>query len=219
MKYDRTEVATHLTMCLAGGFVGNYSLLRCADSFGNAQTANLIHLADALVSGNLPQMMLRLMGALCYVVGIELFVYLKHHSHHDLRRIALVIELICLAIVGLLPAHTSPMLTLYPLFFMMSTQWCVYHGAMGYNSSTIFSTNNLKQFSLAVGECIWGDDSSQKQKAQFFGATLLFFHTGVMVCWLLYQSYGNSVIWLAALPLMITFGWISLGEVRQPVKA
>ena len=35
-------------------------------------------------------------------------------------------------------------------FFAMSVQWGAFNGAQGFNSSTIFSTNNTKQTSLAL---------------------------------------------------------------------
>ena len=82
-------------------------------------------------------------------------------------------------ILNFIPITNDPIVELLPIFFMMSTQWSIYHGANGYNSSTIFSTNNLRQAVLAAGEYIFSKDKKQIEKAKFFANSLLWYHLGV----------------------------------------
>src|SRR5699024_11733141 len=59
----------------------------------------------------------------------------------------------------------------------LAFQWCIFKGAMGYTSSTIFSTNNIKQTVVSLTEYFLIQDTTIKQeklkKGCFFGGTLL----------------------------------------------
>ena len=43
-------------------------------------------------------------------------------------------------------------------------------------------------------------DSSQRDKAKFYGMTLLSFHTGAAMSLILYMTYGLSGVWLCLIP-------------------
>lgn len=70
------------------------------------------------------------------------------------------------------------MVALYPVFFAMSIQWSSFAGARGFYSSTIFSTNNTKQTSLALANYLCDGDKAHLRKLWFYFFTLLSFHTG-----------------------------------------
>ncbi|MDO4355041.1 MAG: YoaK family protein [Clostridia bacterium] len=199
----------HALMSLIGGFAGAYSLLRCHDNFGAAQTANLIYMLEMLFGGNAQQFLLRLLGLFFYMVGIESYVVVAHKTHWDPEKWVLVTEMICLILAGLLPLTSNLFVCLYPIFFMLAAQWSVFHGACGYNASTIFSSNNVKQFSLAIGEYCFDHKPEQKEKAQFFGLTLLFYHIGVAAVILCYPLANHFSIWFAFIPLLFA-AWIIL---------
>ena len=63
----------------------------------------------------------------------------------DLRFISIGIDIFAILLLGFFPAGMSPVVALY-LFFCNAFQWCAFKAPGGYNSSTIFSTNNLRQF-------------------------------------------------------------------------
>lgn len=83
--------------------------------------------------------------------------------------------------LAVMPDNLELIIYLYPMFFAMSFQWTVFAGAEGYGSSTIFSTNNLRQFSTSLVEYICNKDSEKIKKARFYGLTLISFHIGVAV--------------------------------------
>lgn len=43
-------------------------------------------------------------------------------------------------------------------------------------------------------------DSSQRDKAKFYGMTLFSFHTGAAMSLILYMTYGLSGVWLCLIP-------------------
>lgn len=193
----------HALMCLTGGFAGCYSLLRCHDNFGAAQTANLIYMLGALIGGNLQQFLLRLLALACYMAGVESYVLVSHRTGWDPQKWAVLTELGCLTLIGLLPEETNLFLCLYPVFFMLAAQWSVFHGACGYSASTIFSSNNVRQLALAIGEYCCDRSAAQGEKARFFALTLLDYHLGVCAAILCYRLAGPQAIWFCMAPVLV----------------
>ena len=103
----------------------------------------------------------------------------------------------------------SPVVALYPVFFAMPFQWCTFKAPGVYNSSTIFSTNNLRQFTTAVTQFLMKKDSAQCDKAKFYGMTLLSFHTGAALSLILYMTCGLSGVWLCLVPAFYAVWLIS----------
>lgn len=193
----------HVLMCLIGGFAGTYSLLRCHDNFGAAQTANLIYMVEMLFGGNVQQFLLRLLGLLCYMAGIETYVIISHKTHWDPQKWVLGTQVACMALTGLLPGQVNLFVCLYPIFYMLAAQWSVFHGACGYSASTIFSSNNVKQFSLAIGEYCFDHKAEQAEKSKFFGLTLLAYHIGVAAVVIIYSLIGHFAIWFDLVPVLL----------------
>ena len=130
----------------------------------------------------------------------------------NLKYLCIALELLAVLIVGMIPATVDPLLSLYPIFFVTAFQWCVFKGALGYVSSTIFSTNNVKQTVVSLMEYLLLDDLEEKQeklkKAQFFGGTLLSFHIGVALSCFACRIYSIHGIWLAIIILLVNLSYI-----------
>lgn len=213
---EKYELNLHRTMCLIGGFMGAYALLNRCDNFGSAQTTNMIYLVMNLLGGNLAGVLIRFGGLAVYFTAIELTVYLETKTKISTKWYALFCEGICLLLLSVMPKDGDPLLCLYPLFFMMSTQWCVFHGASGFNSSTIFSTNNFKQFSLALGHYIAEKDDASLAKMKLFANSLLFFHLGVAVSFFACRFFHLQACWFAVLPLL--FACVLVKKEQQVVS-
>lgn len=201
-NYDRM---IHYTMAFCGGFMGVYAIVDRMGVFGSAQTANLIALICDLLGKDPLEISYRIMALLVYVGGMAATVLVEKRTRWNPMYCSILVDLAAVAAVGFFPEDMNPFVALYPVFFATAFQWCVFKGADGYVSATIFSTNNLKQtvtaftdYLLSAGEA--GREEKRK-KASFFGGSLLSFHGGVAagyVCWLLYA--GRS-IWACTLPL------------------
>lgn len=83
----------------------------------------------------------------------------------------------------------------------MSVQWSTFAGARGFNSSTIFSTNNTKQTALALAHFLCEGERAYLGKAGFYAATLLCFHLGATASFFAVKAFGCSGSW-CALPLI-----------------
>jgi uncharacterized membrane protein YoaK (UPF0700 family) len=114
-----------------------------------------------------------------------------------------------LLLLSFIPTSVDPIIGLLPIFFMMSTQWSVFNGTNGYNSSTIFSTNNFRQAALAIGEYLCDKDKAQIAKAKFFSNSLIWYHMGVAIAFISGKILGVYACLLCFIPgfiaLLITY--------------
>ena len=195
----------HFNMAFIGGYLGVHAVLSFGNLLGNAQTSNLISIVTSLLSADWTQLLLRLGGMLLYMAAIALTVYLPSRLPWDLRLISVALDAAAAVMVGFFPTDIYPVLGLYPLFFAMAFQWNSFPGADGFVSSSIFSTNNLRQFTMAMTEVLANHDPTHLPKAAFFGKTLLSFHAGVAASFLLWQVLGPHSAWLCLVPCASAF--------------
>ena len=175
---DHIDFYRHLAFCAVGGFFGCYAVLVHSGVMGNAQTMNLLELVIDLLRWQLPDMLLHLGALALYVLGTMLTVLLPHRWGVDMHRASPLITAAMAVVLFLLPPELDPVVALYPVFFAMSIQWSSFAGARGFYSSTIFSTNNTKQSSLALAEYLCDHDRAHLRKMWFYLATLGCFHVG-----------------------------------------
>lgn len=202
---QKLAVAIHFTMAFCGGLLGAYALFSRQLVFGSAQTANLMELVSAICGRDLPDVLIRLGALAIYGWAVSLSVILTRKTAVNLKYTAIFLEIPAVFISPFIPASVNPVAALYPIFFVTAFQWCAFKGVGEFSSSTIFSTNNVKQTVLGLTEyCLEKEPSRKKQqgkKAAFFGGTLLSFHTGVAVEYIALQTFSFRAVWLCFLPL------------------
>lgn len=217
-KTDEFKRKLHYIMALTGGFMGAYAILNRCDLFGNAQTANMIYIAMNIVGRNLPAALLRLGGMAVYMAGIAVTVLVPKKLNVSLWYISLAVDATAVIVLGILPEHMNNVLALYPLFFAAAIQWNAFPGAFGYNSSTIFSTNNLRQFTMASTEYLCSREKRHAHKAGFYGGVLIFYHIGVAASYVSYRFLGIKSAWIAIVPIMIAATMIIYEDVNLRFK-
>ena len=190
-------------MAAAGGFFGVYALLVRGGTFGSSETSNLLYLVVSGLDGTWGPALIRLGGTACYTAGIVLAVLLRRAGHMArLRWGAIGLDLAACLGLARIPAETDPILALYPMFFATAVQWVAYSQAAGYTCATIFSTNNLRQFTEGATEYLCGRDPEQLRKLRFYGGTLLCFHLGAAWGWWCVGRWGIPGIY-GCLPLLV----------------
>ena len=200
---DHIDLYRHLAFCTVGGFFGGYAILVHSGIMGNAQTVNLIELLMDFLRADGHGILLHTGALLIYLLGTMLTVLLPFWWSVNVRRLSPIITAAAAMAECFIPAETEIVIALYPIFFAMAFQWSSFRGARNFYSSTIFSTNNTKQASLALAEYLCTKNREQLVRMGFFLSTLLCFHIGAAV------GVGASHLWgvrgaLCALPLI---GW------------
>lgn len=201
---EKTETAAHHAMAMVGGFMGIYALMTRNSTFGSSETSNLIYLTVAGLNGSLLSFVIRLGGTLCYIAGI-VFATLgpKYVKKLDFRYISILVDAAACLMLAYIPAGTDEVLSLYPMFFATAVQWLAFTQAAGYNSATIFSTNNLRQCFAGLTEYLHDREEKQLRKFKFYGGTLICFHIGVIYCWFCLRKWGIASIYACLIPLGI----------------
>ncbi|MBQ7159181.1 MAG: DUF1275 domain-containing protein [Treponema sp.] len=199
----RREAHIHYTVAFIGGWLGLFPLVNVSHFFGSAQTVNITELITESLGGNWYAVALHALGLFLYAGAVFLATFLPKHTKLNVKLLALLIDaLACVAMWQFPTEKNLPLLVyLYPTFFSMPFQWCAFDGAYDYKSSTIFSSNNVRQFVSALTEVFCNGDKSFALKAKFFGATLLGFYLGVTVSWLCWHFFGNAGFLLALVPI------------------
>lgn len=206
-QYD-LAVPIHYMMAVCGGIFGAYAIFGRMAVFGSAQTANLIELMGNIVGKNFGEALLRVGALLIYGGSMVTATVLAKKTKLPLKYTALILEAAAATALACIPASVNPIIALYPAFFITAFQWCVFTGAKGYVSSTIFSTNNVKQTFISATEYFLSNDPEEKQKkadkAKFFGGTLAAFHAGVAAEYAVYHVLHLQSILIVAVPLAVS---------------
>ncbi len=207
----------HFNMALIGGILGAYAILNWCDVLGSAQTSNMIHLMMDIVGGNIPGIIIRLGSVVIYIIGLISTVIIKNYTKINVHIYSVIVDAITVIMVGIMPKNLDVIIALYPIFFAMAVQWNSFPGVHGYNSSTIFSTNNLKQTTIAITEYICNKDKDKLHKAKFYGKVLLSFHLGVAIAFICTNLFGMKGVWIGIVPT-ITALELTLFETKSTSK-
>ena len=195
------DIYRHLAFAMVGGFFAGYAVLCRAGVLANAQTMNLVELVINTLMGNGQHVLIHLGSLATYVVGTMLTVFIPHFLHWNMRRVSPIITAFMAILLSFLPEDMALLVSLYPIFFAMSIQWSTFTGADGFMSSTIFSTNNTKQSSLALAEYLCHGDRAHLRKLRLYLFTILCFHLGVTISYFGVKWIGIPSS-LLALPLL-----------------
>lgn len=217
-RQQHIDIYRHLAFASVGGFFAGYAVLCRMGVLANAQTMNLVELVINALSGNGANVLCHLGSLVVYVVGTMLTVLLPYAFHWDARRLCPVISGLMAVLLACLPKDMNVIVSLYPIFFAMSFQWSAFTGADGFLSSTIFSTNNTKQTSLALAEYLCDGDRVHLRKVRFYFFTLLCFHLGVAIAFFATKWLGIPAS-LLVFPQLIWCYVLVVCEERSLIEA
>lgn len=196
MKLETNVRLTHHNMAIMGGFLAGYTILNRIHFLGTAQTNNMINFILDICGRNWIDALLRFGAFICYVLGTMCFVIVTKRTRWNIKYVSLGVNLCAYLIMGLLPETIENILVWYPAFFAVSLQWNSFPGAYGYVSSTIFSTNNIKQATLSMTEYLIDkkDDKKLLHRSLFFITSFLCFEIGVCCSYWASKYYGIHAI-------------------------
>ena len=201
-KYDSV---LHYNLAFIGGFLGIYCILQRSDFLGAAQTSNMIYLVSHLLGKDYFDVLLRAGAMILYAFSISLTVYIPAKTNINIKTLSILIDAVAVGIMGGLPDKMNPVLGLYPVFFSMAFQWNTFKGARGYISSSIFSTNNLRQFSISLTNFGMTKKREHLDRAKFYGFTILSFHVGVAVSYVVWHRFFVRSVFFCFIPIVSAF--------------
>ncbi len=192
----------HHNMALVGGFFAGYAVLTRCGFLGNAQTTNLMYLVTALVGNNIREVLIRFLAFFVYCFACFSCVIIRRKTKYDVKLISIAIDAIAMIVMGNISMEVDPTIALLPVFFAMPFQWNAFPGSYGYASSTIFSSNNVRQTVVAMADFVCDRDKKHLHRAIFFGGSILFFSIGVAFSYIGVNYYYEKSIWLCLIALV-----------------
>ena len=208
----------HYAVSTIGGFMGGYAIFNHCDFFGNAQTANLIHIVCKIFSADFSGLVFLVLALITYILGNVFYVLAEKFIRHDLRLISLVMTSCAVVVIGLFPNIANHYIAVLPILFVMPIQWNAYRTAGGYVSATIFSTNNLRIAVMSLTRYIIDRDKKQGEQARFYWLTLLCFHSGVALACVASVFLGTMSVWFCFVPIALSsaaYLWLKERQVKR----
>ena len=208
----------HYAVSTIGGFLGGYAIFNHCDFFGNAQTANLIHIVCKIFSADFSALSFLLLALITYISGNVFCVIAEKFIKHELRVISLIMTSCAVVIIGLFPNIANHYIAVLPILFVMPIQWNAYRTAAGYASATIFSSNNLRMAVMSLTRYIIDRDKKQGEQARFYWLTLLSFHSGVALACVASVFLGTMSVWFCFVPIALSLAaylWLKERQVKR----
>ena len=199
----RRQRIVHYAASAIGGFLGSYTIFNHTEVFGNAQTGNLIRMVQDFVCGDLSLVWFMLLAFLIYCGGNVFYVLVRRKTRVSMKIVSLICTSVAVLIVGAMPFVRNDYIACYPIIFAAPIQWNAFKIAGGNSSSTIFSSNNVRQAAMLTTNYVLSRDKSILRKARFYWLTLLSFHIGVAFSCFMSVLCGVHAIWFCYLPIAL----------------
>ena len=204
-QLEQSKKRLHFCVAVIGGWFGAYMVLRFGH-FASAATVNLLEMLTGAAQSNWELALLRLGGVVLYAFAVFLTAWLPKRTHDDLRLWAILIDMAAALVLSVIPPDRE--YAVYFSLFAMAFQWATFASKHGYPCSTIFSTNNLRQFVDACVQVYLNRDADHSPRMRLYGGTLLSFHGGaIAVCVLWRMGLGHWTILGALFPAALALLW------------
>lgn len=207
----------HYNMTCIGGFMGTFAVCGFGGNFASAQTGNIMSLTKDLAGGGLVQAGIRLGALILFSLSIAAAYLIKRMLDPDMERLCLVVDAGGLLLCLLLPGGLPDLVRLYPIFIASSFQWGTFSGTDGYNSSTIFTTNNLKQCVLGWTQYFLDHEEDMRRRAWFYTITVGAFIAGAFTGCMAVLRMGYKGV-VCGFGFIVSAGLLSFFKKREMQK-
>lgn len=203
-RKKKREMTLHHAVSAIGGFLGCYAIFNHNDVFGNAQTANLIHIVCKIFSADFSGILFLVAGLAAFMAGNIFYVLATRHLKADIRAISLIMTICAVIFMGMFPHVINPYIAVLPILFVTPVQWNAFGTAGGYASATAFSSNNVRQATTSLVSYIMDKDKKMLEKTRFYWMTLLCFHAGAALSCVTSVFCSTYSIWFCFIPILLS---------------
>ena len=114
MTREQKQHILHFAVSSLGGFMGGYAIYNHCDVFGNAQTANMIHLVSKIFTGDFEGVVFIIIALLTYILGNVFFVIADRFIKLETKTVSLIASAVALLIIGTFPNISNNYLAILP---------------------------------------------------------------------------------------------------------
>jgi uncharacterized membrane protein YoaK (UPF0700 family) len=189
-------------LALAGGFQDAYSFIGLGGVFANAQTGNVVLLGVEAAREHWAEAARHLPSLLAFVLGVVVAETLNRpRVAAALRwpaRMALVLEIAVLVIVGFLPHGVPDSLIVVMIAFTASVQVTTFRTLITWPYNTAMVTGNLRTAAQAAYAAVADRDPDAVRKTRSFAIIIVSFTIGAFAGGWLTLHVGRHAIWISA---------------------
>lgn len=203
---DATVTMVFLT--LSGGFQDAYTLLMRDGVYANAQTGNIVLLTGRIVHGDFANALHYLVPLTAFALGVlaaeRLRAHFRMESRLHWRQTVLLLEMLFLAIVGLIPTAYNPMANAL-VSFVCAMQVQAFRTLRGHPYASTMCIGNLRSGMESLDAYLHTHDPAKLRVTLRYLLALLCFAIGAGLGSWLSPLIGLRAIWVCCLWLMISF--------------
>lgn len=211
MENDRIKHQTSETFIIgcilatAGGFLDAYTYLARGKVFANAQTGNMVLMGLAFSKGDFSKAMYYLIPIVSFGVGIYVTEcirgFLAGRSRVHWRQIVLIIEMLLIAVVGIIPVGEMNMWANIIVSFVCALQVESFRKLHGSQYATTMCTGNLRSACQGLYDFFSKRDREQGiNAARYFGIIAVFIF-GAAISFPFIESFGGASVIACLLPM------------------
>jgi uncharacterized membrane protein YoaK (UPF0700 family) len=209
-------------LAVAGGFQDAFSYIDLGGVFANAQTGNVVLFGVEAAREHWAAAVRHIPSLLAFVAGVVVAETLhRPRVAAALRwpaRIALIVEIVVLAVVGLLPRGVPDSVLIVLIAFTASVQVTTFRTLIIWPYNTAMVTGNLRTAAQAAYAAVADRDTvavrMAVRKARSFAVVIASFVVGAFSGGWLTLQLGRHAIWISAGVLTAALGLFLLDEHR-----
>ena len=209
---------TAVFLSLSGGLQDAYTYLFRGKVFANAQTGNIVLLAQNLVDRNWQAALRYFSPLLFFALGVAMaecirMRYQKAQKIHW-RQLVLVMEIVLLFAVGFFP-NDIDLLANAMVSFACAMQVQAFRKVNGYAFASTMCIGNLRSGMESL--CAYGKTKDKKilQKSGYYFGIIFLFAIGAALGGHMIKYIGAKTIWISCLILLISFLCMFIKEEKK----
>lgn len=212
----RASLQLGVLLAVAGGFQDAYAYIDLGGVFANAQTGNVVLFGVEAARDHWAAAVRHIPPLLAFVAGVVVAETLhRPRVAAALRwpaRIALIVEIVVLAVVGLLPRGVPDSVLIVMIAFTASVQVTTFRTLIIWPYNTAMVTGNLRTAAQAAYAAVADRDPEAVRKARSFVVIIGSFVVGAFSGGWLTLHVGRHAIWISGGVLTAAFGLFLLDE-------
>jgi uncharacterized membrane protein YoaK (UPF0700 family) len=214
----RASLQLGVLLAVAGGFQDAYSYIDLGGVFANAQTGNVVLFGVEAARDHWAAAVRHIPSLLAFVAGVVVAETLhRPRLVAVLRwpaRIALILEIVVLAVVGVLPRDVPDSVLVVMIAFTASVQVTTFRTLIIWPYNTAMVTGNLRTAAQAAYAAVADRDPEAVRKARSFVVIIGSFVVGAFSGGWLTLHVGRHAIWISAGVLVAALGLFLIDEHR-----
>ncbi|MFF8401251.1 YoaK family protein [Streptomyces sp. NPDC015684] len=197
---DRS-VRLGILLALVGGGLDAYTFISRGGVFANAQSGNVVLMGVAAAQRHWWDALGHLPAVVAFLAGVLVAETIRRpRVAAVLRRpacVAMVLECVVLAVVGLIPASAPDALVTVLIAFMASVQMSTFRTLVDTVYNSTMTTGNLRSAMQNAYEAVVGRSADARRRARHFAAVVLAFLAGAFGGGWLTFHWGTRAVWAA----------------------